>query len=137
MMAKLLLRIAAAIMLVHCVGHTFGQLGWKKDPDPAKHDVIKQMTGPRFPFMGVSRNMGDYFDGYGYAATISMLLIVFILWFTSGQVASGAVFARQIILTMSVCLLFLAVNEFLFFFPAAAITTLLACICCFWSWYLV
>jgi hypothetical protein len=71
MSSKVLLRIASVLMFIHCVLHTIGFSGWKSDPD--RQVVVKMMTGPKLPFMGANRNMGEFYDGFGYASTIALL----------------------------------------------------------------
>ncbi len=133
MKPKLLLRIAAILILIHAALHTMGFSGWKNDPDPAKRQVIQGMTGQKFPFMGTSRNMGEYYDGFGYASSIALLLIAFLLWVTSGELLSSTTLSRKIIMVLSFGLLFWGVDELIYFFPFAATITLLACSCCFLS----
>ncbi len=128
---KILLRIAAALMLIHGLGHTIGHSGWKYSTDPVQQGVIHQMTGPKFPFMGVTRSMGEYFDGYGYACTIGLLIFVLALWFTSGELSTSPGLAKKMMLTMAVCLLGWFIDEIIFFFPFAAGTSLLAAACTF------
>lgn len=48
MTAKLLLRIAAVLMLLHTLGHTMGALNWTKAPNPAMKQVIDGMLGNHF-----------------------------------------------------------------------------------------
>jgi hypothetical protein len=83
---KILLRIAAILMVVHFFGHTLGFSGWKKATDPVQQDVIKQMTGPKFPLMGAIHSMGEYYDGFGYGCSIAILLFILTLWFVSGRI---------------------------------------------------
>src|SRR5258708_1593045 len=133
MKPKLLLRIAAILIFIHAVLHTVGFSGWKSDPDPAKHQVIAQMTRQKFPLMGTSRNMGEYYDGFGYASSIALLLIGFLLWVTAGESTSNTTLSKKVILILSFGLLFWGADEIIYFFPFAASITLLACLCCFWS----
>jgi ABC-type multidrug transport system permease subunit len=137
MKPKILLRIAAILILVHSLLHTTGFSQWKKDPDPAKQEVIKQMTRQKFPFMGTSRNIGDYYDGFGYACSIALFLIAAALWIVSGELASSTRLAKKIIIVLGIALLFWAVDELLYFFPFAAGLTSVACLCCFWAFYLL
>jgi hypothetical protein len=137
MAAKILLRIASALMLIHAIGHTFGQMGWKQSTDPIQNRVIQEMTGPKFPFMGVSRSMGNYFDGYGYSVSISILVIVLILWFVSADLRSNTLLIKKIIFMVSLSLTATGIDELIFFFPFAACTTLLASSCGFISFYLL
>ena len=128
---KILLRIAACLMLIHGLGHTIGHSGWKNSTDPVQQGVIHQMTNPKFPFMGVTRSMGEYFDGYGYACSVAMLLCTLVLWLTSGELYRSPGLAKKMMLSMSVCLLGWGIDEIIFFFPFAAGTSLLAAACAF------
>jgi hypothetical protein len=123
---KILIRIAAILMLVHLLGHTTGFSGWKKATDPAQQEVIKQMTGPRFSFMGAIHSMGDYYDGFGYGCSIGMLLFILVLWFVSGELGASPGLAKKMLLSVAVCLLAWGIDEIICFFPFAACTTLLA-----------
>jgi len=133
MKPKLLLRIAAVLMLIHAVLHTIGFGSWKSDPDPAKHQVILLMTGGKFPFMGVSRNMGEFYDGFGYASSVALLLIATLLWFTSGELTSNTSLARKIVMILAFALFFWGLDELIYFFPFAVTITWLSCLCCFLS----
>ncbi len=133
MKPKLLLRIAAILILVHGLLHTSGFSQWKQDPDPAKHELIKQMTGQRYPFMGTSRNMGEYYDGFGYCGSIALFMIAILLWLVSGEVLTNSTLAKKVIVVISVALVAWAIDEWIYFFPFAVSLTLFAAICCFVS----
>jgi len=131
MKPKLLLRIAAVLILIHAVLHTIGFSSWKTDPDPARHQVIQLMNGQKLPFMGTSRNMGEYYDGFGYASSIALILICLLLWFTSGELLSNTSLAKKVILILSFGLLLWGVDELIYFFPFAATISLIASVCSF------
>jgi hypothetical protein len=133
MKPKILLRIAAILILIHGVLHTTGFGQWKSDPDPAKHEVIKQMTGQKFPFMGTSRNMGNYYDGFGYCGSIALILIAVLLWIVSGELSSNPSLAKKVILVLSFALLLWAIDETIYFFPFAVGLSLVSSICGFVS----
>ena len=80
MTPKLLLRISAVLMFIHAFFHTAGHLRWKEITTPSYAEVVKQMTVPKFPFMGATHSIGDYFDGYGYLITAFIILIGCLLW---------------------------------------------------------
>jgi hypothetical protein len=137
MKPKLLLRIAAVLILIHGILHTSGFGQWKRDPDPAKHEVIKQMTGQKFPFMGTSRNMGEYYDGFGYCGSIALFLIAAMLLIVASDLSSNTALAKKVVIALGIALLFWATDELIYFFPFAVGLTSVACICCFWSVYLL
>ena len=120
MKPRLFLRIAALCILIHLIGHFFGHFSWRETPDPVKQEVIRQMTGPKFEFMGVMRSMGDYFEGYG--------LILFIIYGMSIALILSAIrysdsnhdIARQVLTPIGIGFVAMGVIEFVYFFPFAA-----------------
>jgi hypothetical protein len=122
-------------MLLHDVGHTFGHLTWKQSPDPAKQEVIKQMTENKFPFMGTVRGMTEYYDGYGFISTVALLMIAVLLWFASNATAQSANLARKFVAVLSFGLLVIGILELIYFFPFAAAFSLLASVLAFVSYY--
>jgi hypothetical protein len=132
MSSKVLLRIAAVLMFVHCVLHTIGFSGWKADP--ARQEVIKAMTGQKLPFMGANRSMGEFYDGFGYASTIALLLITVSLWIVSGELASRSL-AKKMILTLAVILAFWGLDEIIYFFLFATSISWVSSLCCFWAYF--
>ena len=108
-------------------------LTWKDDPDPKKMEVIKQMTENKFPFMGTSRSMGEYFEGFGIHGTLSLLLITLILWYVSNVRETNKNFNKKIILTVSIILLAWGISELIYFFPLAASFSLIASLLGFYS----
>lgn len=126
MKPKILLRIASAAMIFHLIGHTFGHLSWETTTDPVKQEVISQMIGHKFPFMGTTRSMGEYFNGFSYATSIGMILMAIILWIVAGVLKEPGKLAFKILVTITICLFAWSIDEFIFFFPFAACTTLFA-----------
>lgn len=126
MRSEVLLRSASVLMLVHTIGHTFGTLGWKKTTDPAKREVINQMTGHKFPFMGATHSMGDAMDGYGFALTLALFLITALLWLSSNYVVQNPTVVKKILILLSIVLLLQVIVELIYFFPLAAVFTFIA-----------
>jgi len=126
MKSKNLLRIASVIMFLHLLGHTFGHLTWKDSPDPARQEVIKQMTGNKLPFMGATRSMAEYYNGYGYIATIAMLLIIFLLWSISNATGNKSPLISKLLWAATGFLFLLGIDELIYFFPFAAAFSLLS-----------
>jgi hypothetical protein len=126
MKSKIWLRFASIIMFLHDVGHTFGHLTWKSAGDPLKQEVINQMLGKKFPFMGAVRSMGEFYDGYGFASTLALLLISVILWMLSDALPGEKPLTSKILILVSIILLAWGIVEVVFFFPFAAMFSFLA-----------
>lgn len=133
MKAKYCLRAASVIMLLHDAGHTIGALTWRQATEPAKQEVIKQMTDKKFPFMGASRSMGEYYDGYGFASTLALLLIAILFWIVSNPNEQNKTISKKIIITVSIILFAWGLDELIFFFPFAAAFSLLSSVLGFYS----
>lgn len=127
MKTKLLLRIASGLMLFHLIAHSFGHSGWKNPPEAAQQDIIRAMAGEEFPFMGAMRSIGDFYDGYGWASSVALLFFVLVLWFLSGAADENRSLVSKLLWSLVICLFAWGILEFIFFFPFAAIITLLAC----------
>lgn len=133
MKSKLTARIAAGLLLFHLAGHTIGHLGWKNAEEPAKQEVIRQMTDHRFGFMGAVRSMGDYFEGYGWACSIALLFFAITLWLISNHINGNKTLAKKLLLSLGFCLLAWSALEFIFFFAFAGGITLSAVGFIFWA----
>ena len=120
MKPKILLRIASALMLIHLIGHSFGNAMWKKSNDSLKKQVIQTITENKFLFMGTNRSFADNFDGYGYATSLFLVLIIVLLWFISNSLKTITTLTIKILLLLFICLLGLSMDEFIYFFPFAA-----------------
>ena len=131
MKTKLLLRIAAGLIVFHLIGHTFGHVTWRQATEPAKQEVIRQMTENKFPFMGAVRSMGDYYEGYGWTCSIAFIFFALTLWFVAGSLTENKKLIQKILFLLSICLFVWCIDEFIFFFPFAACTTLLAAVLTF------
>lgn len=127
----ILLKTAAILMLIHATGHTLGHSRWKYPSDPGQQQIVKAMTGSRFPFMGKMRSAGDYFDGYGYACSIAMLVFVFTLWFLSSDIDIRRLPNIRLLWVLAAGLLLWGIDEWIWFFPLAAMTSWLASLCTF------
>lgn len=126
MKPKLLLRVAAVLMLLHAIGHTFGVHSWKNPVDPKYEAVINAMVNDSYLFMGKLGGMGKFYEGFGYACTIAMLLIVALLWLASGVTEATAALVRKILIVMTIILFAWGIDELIFFFPFAASFTIIA-----------
>ncbi len=91
-----LLRIAAVLMFLHFAGHTVGML---QGPSHGAAEIAVQafMRGSQFDFMGSNRSYWDFFLGFGYAASLSMLLQTVLLWLLAGLARTDPIRSRPFI----------------------------------------
>ena len=126
MKPKLPLRIASGLLLLHLIFHSIGNSTWKQTDDPIKRNVISQMTDHKFPFMGTTRAMADYFNGFGYIISIALAFLSLLLWILSNSSKESLRLTFKILVLITVALFVWAIDEFVFFFPFAGCITLLA-----------
>ena len=59
MKAKVLLKIAAGLILIHLIGHAVGHTAWDKPADPKMMEVVTAMKNYEGEFMGEVHSMAD------------------------------------------------------------------------------
>lgn len=132
MKPKILLWAAITFIIIHLIGHTIGHFTWTDSQgDSLREEVIRRMTQHKFEFMGTDRSMGDYFEGYSALLLIKYLVFILLLWVISGFAEHQPQTARRLLAPIALGLMAFGVLEFVYFFPFAAIMSLLAGICAF------
>jgi len=129
MRPKLLLRIAAILMLLHTIGHSIGALTSSEPPNPRVGLVIKGMETEHFNFMGRTTTISQFYNGYGIITIFVLLLISVQLWLLA------SIQNKIMVLTLAIYLLLTACCEYIYFFPFAALFTLLAGIATLFAYY--
>src|SRR5712692_5273686 len=78
MKTRIILRIASIVMFLFAAGHSLGGLSsWS----PAgETDVLRAMRTVRFVAGGASRTYLDFYMGFGWTLSLSMLLQAVLLW---------------------------------------------------------
>ena len=131
MSTKILIRIAAAIMLLHSFGHTFGLLTWQDPNGDIPYDVVQKMQTVQFSFMGKDGStMADFYSGASYCGTLLLLLIAVLLWTLSDRNDKSAIKQLWII---STAIVFLGIIELIYFFPFAVSFCVVAAVLLFFS----
>ncbi len=126
MKPKLLLRLAALVILIHILGHLMGHSTWKTPQDPARQEVVNMMLEQKSPFMGAIRSLGDYYEGYSNIITVTLVTLMVILWLLSGVSTESTKISKIVLIPIALCLLTFSVFEFIYFFPFAASISLMA-----------
>ncbi len=117
---KLLLRISAVLMFILAGLHALGHMQWKTITSPAYGEVVKQMTVPKFPYMGAVHSLGDYYDGYAYFITIVLILIGALLWALSDLAIKYPPVGLKLLIPVTVFIILSFFDTIIFFFTFAA-----------------
>src|SRR5258708_12343189 len=72
MRTTLLLRVASVTSLLFAAGHTVG--GTQEWSPMGETDVLQAMRTHRFDVMGLTRTYLDFYRGFGYTLTLTLLL---------------------------------------------------------------
>jgi hypothetical protein len=79
MKSAILLRIAAVVTLLYCLGHSLG-MPWTPSDAPADTAVIAAMKSHPFDVLGVQRTYWDFYFGFGTTVSVYLLLQAVVLW---------------------------------------------------------
>ncbi len=126
MKSKILLRIACLLILVHLLGHSLGHLSWDKPKDPKMKEVVDMMKGYSTEFMGASKSMANYYEGYSIILFFVFAMTILILWSVSGFVDTHKDIAVKILYPIAITYLAFGVIEYFYFFIFAASISFLA-----------
>jgi hypothetical protein len=119
MTTSLLLRISAVISLVFALGHSLG--GLKRWSPMGENEVLKAMETVRFDTMGANRSYLDFFMGFGWSLTVSMLLQSVLLWQLASLARTNAAQVRPMIAAFAVATLAGGIIAWQFIFPVPAL----------------
>lgn len=129
MKSKIILRIACLLILVHLLGHSLGHLQWDKPKDPKMQEVVKIMKGYSAQFMGATKSMANYYEGYSIIMFFVFAMTILILWSVSSFVDKDI--AVKILYPIAITYLAFGVIEYFYFFIFAASISFLAGVCVF------
>jgi heme A synthase len=124
MKPKIWLRIACLFILIHLIGHAVGHATWDNPEDPKMKEVVDAMVGHEGEFMGATRSMGDYYNGYSLILFFVYAMSIAIVWVVSSLPESHKISARKILFPVAFAYLAFGVIEFSYFFPFAAAMSL-------------
>ena len=126
MKSKILLRIACLLILVHLLGHSMGHLQWDKPKDPKMKEVVDIMKGYSTQFMGATKSMANYYEGYSLIMFFVFAMTILILWSVSSFVDTHKDIAVKILYPIAITYLAFGVIEYFYFFIFAASISFLA-----------
>ena len=106
-----LLRAAAVLALLYCLGHMAGYPWTPAETEPARA-VVAQMQSVRFEAVGAERSYWDFYFGFGLISGADLALLSAFLWWTARVADRDSALVEPI---LSVMLIALAVNAYLTF----------------------
>lgn len=116
----ILLRTASVLMFVHFAGHTLGMMS---GPSHGAEEiaVIDTMRSHFFDTMGSNRSYWDFLRGFGFDASINMLLQAILFWFLARLARTDQATTRPFIALFAIGWLVTAVLYIRYFFLAAIV----------------
>ena len=119
MTTTLLLRIASVISLLFTAGHSLG--GLRKWSPMGENEVLQAMTTVRFETMGANRSYLDFFMGFGWSISVSMLMQTVLLWQMASLARTDPAHVRPMIGVVALATLASSVIAWRFIFPLPAL----------------
>jgi hypothetical protein len=136
MNSTLLYRIAAVILVLFALGHTFGFLRFKP-PTPAGIEVRDAMERVQFKVGGQTFSYGGFYRGFGLTITAYLLFFAVLAWqlgTLSAAPTTGIVTIAWSFVVVQVVALLLC---FLYFSIAPTILSTLLTICLAWAAWII
>lgn len=137
MSAKLSLRIACILIIIHLVGHAIGHATWDSPEDSGMQNVVNAMKDHEAEFMGATRSMADYFNGYSSIMFFVYAMSISVLWTCSSAAEINRIFARKILSPIALAYVAFGVIEFMYFFAFAGAISLGAGLLTLYAVYLL
>lgn len=103
MTMTVLLRIASIVSLLFTVGHSLG--GLKRWSPMGENEVLKLMTAVHFNTMGANRSYLDFFMGFGWSISVTMLMQTILLWQMASVAGTSVSLVRPMILVIALATL--------------------------------
>ena len=123
---KLLIRIAAGLILFFAFGHSMGHFTRYDVTDPKEKEVLQMMSNNKFDLFGQMTSYDKMYTGMSMNLIFTLLAFTIILWHISGICTDNKKLATKLLLPVTFCVFGFSITSFLFFFPVPAITCLIA-----------
>ena len=129
MSRTLLIRIAATLSLITCLGHTVGTFMAVPPEQTAMHATIATMKATMVPMpVGAARSYMQILDGNNICTALFLLLCAALLFAIAGLPSVPATI--RVLVVTAVALAAFAVISFIYFFPVPTVFTGVAAVLC-------
>jgi hypothetical protein len=122
------LRAASLLTLLHAVLHTIGGVFGKPDRGP-QQAAVTAIQANQFLLMGATRSYWSFYMGLGLAVTIFLTVAAAVLWQLSSLAKTESYRLRPIYAVFLVGFVAMALDSYVYFFPAPVITELVIAVC--------
>jgi hypothetical protein len=133
MKPKLLLRIAACLLLFFACGHSIGHFTRHDVTDPKAREVLRQMTENKFDMFGQQRSYDQNYTGMSLNLILTLFVFASILLMLSTQTEKEPLFVKNLLVPITFCVVGFSVTGFLYFFTMPAVTCLFASLLTIWA----
>ena len=123
-----LFRIASVLTLIFCAGHTYGALG-STSRSPSEAAVFMAMQAFRFEIMGARRTHWEFYRGFSFLFSVTLLLLAVLLWQLAALAKSEPARVRPIAASLTLGYLGFTILCGRYFFIAPAAFSAAAAIC--------
>ena len=125
---KVLLRIAALLILFLAIGQAIDHFTRKMTPDPVEKEVIRQMEQYKFNVNGSMRSWDDLYEGLSLDVSIVLLILTTIFSMLASVAKKHPKICFDFLWPYLICFIALTVTGFCFFFIVPGIAGLIICI---------
>lgn len=119
------IRISIGLIAIHLFGHTMGHLGWDKPEDAKMQEIVSVMKSHSADFMGATRSMGDYYNGYSLILFAVFGLSIWLLWNFVKHLQKSPILVKNGLFGFSIMYFIIGIVEWIYFFPFASVVSLL------------
>jgi hypothetical protein len=135
MQPKILLRIAAAAILLFELGHTLGGMIFAESHGAEEDALMAALAAYRFDVMGSTRSHHDFYVGEGWYLSAALAAMLVICWQLSRSTVESPVLVGRLSLVLAVFFAASAALSATFFFVAPLVTSVVAALACGAAWW--
>ena len=127
MRSTLWLRVSSIISFLFAAGHTMGgRVDWSPIGDT---DVLRAMRAYHFEVQGVTRSYMDFYRGFGWGGTVSLVLQGVLLWQLSRLAKDHPQAVRPLVVTFAVASAAFTVVTWAYIFPVPTAFSAVLTVC--------
>jgi uncharacterized protein YndB with AHSA1/START domain len=128
-----LLRSAAVVLVLYAAGHTFGGMLHDTGRGRGQAALFAAMRAFTFPVQGVTRSYWDFYRGFGFFCSLSLVLLAAFAWLLGTLSRTHPLAARPLVVALGVGLAAMTALTWVDFFPAPGMFSTVATLLVAWA----